>query len=102
MDTAVSDPLVCRMIDGRYHVEGRIARGGMAAVYYAVDTRLDRPVALKVMHAGLSDDQQFVHRFIGEAKTAARLSHPNVVGVFDQGTYEGLRYPPMSFCRARA
>jgi beta-lactam-binding protein with PASTA domain len=101
MDTAVSDPLVGRMIDGRYHVEGRIARGGMAAVYYAVDTRLDRPVALKVMHAGLSDDQQFVHRFIGEAKTAARLSHPNVVGVFDQGTYEGLVYLAMEYVEGR-
>jgi beta-lactam-binding protein with PASTA domain len=101
MDTAVSDPLVGRMIDGRYHVEGRIARGGMAAVYYAVDTRLDRPVALKVMHAALSDDQQFVQRFIGEAKTAARLSHPNVVGVFDQGTYEGLVYLAMEYVEGR-
>jgi serine/threonine-protein kinase len=101
MDTAVSDPLVGRLIDGRYQVEGRIARGGMAAVYYAVDTRLDRPVALKVMHATLSDDQQFVHRFIGEAKTAARLSHANVVSVFDQGTYEGLVYLAMEYVEGR-
>jgi eukaryotic-like serine/threonine-protein kinase len=101
MDTAVSDPLVGRLIDGRYHVEGRIARGGMAAVYYAVDTRLDRPVALKVMHSALSEDQQFVHRFIGEAKTAARLSHPNVVSVFDQGTHEGLVYLAMEYVEGR-
>ena len=101
MDTAVSDPLVGRLIDGRYQVEGRIARGGLAAVYYAGDTRLDRPVALKVMHATLSDDQQFVHRFIGEAKAAARLSHPHVVGVFDQGTYEGLVYLAMEYVEGR-
>ncbi len=85
MDTTLSDPLAGRLLDGRYHVESRIARGGMATVYLAVDRRLDREVALKVMHPHLSDDPDFVARFIREARSAARLSHPNVVSVFDQG-----------------
>ena len=79
MDTTVTDPLVGRLLDGRYRVDGRLARGGMATVYRALDTRLDRPVALKVMHAGLAEDHAFVSRFIREARSAARLSHPGVV-----------------------
>ena len=81
------DPLVGRVVDGRYEVRARLARGGMATVYEALDTRLERSVALKVMHAHLAADADFVGRFTREAKAAARLSqHPNVVGVFDQGT----------------
>ncbi|GAB2595407.1 Stk1 family PASTA domain-containing Ser/Thr kinase [Streptomyces capparidis] len=80
------DPLVGRTLDGRYRVEGRIAGGGMATVYRAVDTRLDRVLALKVMHPQLAAEPGFVERFIREAKAVARLSHPNVVGVHDQGT----------------
>jgi eukaryotic-like serine/threonine-protein kinase len=86
MDTTVADPLLGQLLDGRYRVDTRIARGGMATVYVATDTRLDRTVALKIMHASLASDDEFVHRFIGEAKTVARLSHPNVVAVFDQGS----------------
>ncbi|MGZ4632727.1 MAG: Stk1 family PASTA domain-containing Ser/Thr kinase [Actinomycetes bacterium] len=89
MDTTVKDPLVGRVLDGRYHVEARLARGGMATVYEAVDSRLDRTVALKVMHASLAEDEEFVSRFIREAKSAARLSHPNVVAVYDQGADDG-------------
>jgi beta-lactam-binding protein with PASTA domain/tRNA A-37 threonylcarbamoyl transferase component Bud32 len=85
MDTTLTDPLVGRLLDGRYRVDSRIARGGMAAVYLATDTRLDRRVAVKVMHPALADDAEFVARFIREARSAARLSHPNVVAVFDQG-----------------
>jgi len=85
MDTTVADPLVGRLVDGRYQVVSKIARGGMATVYEALDTRLDRPVALKVMHAGLAEDQVFVDRFIREARAAARLSDPGVVAVYDQG-----------------
>ena len=85
MDTTVRDPLVGRLLDGRYHVVSRIARGGMATVYLAVDRRLDREVALKVMHPHLGDDPDFVERFVHEARSAAKLSHPNVVSVFDQG-----------------
>ncbi|TMR36529.1 Stk1 family PASTA domain-containing Ser/Thr kinase [Actinomadura geliboluensis] len=86
MDMTVADPLVGRMLDGRYRIESRIARGGMATVYLARDVRLDRTVAIKVMHAGLASDEDFVARFIGEAKAAAALSHPNVVAVYDQRT----------------
>ncbi|TDD90721.1 Stk1 family PASTA domain-containing Ser/Thr kinase [Actinomadura darangshiensis] len=86
MDTTVADPLVGRVLDGRYRIESRIARGGMATVYVARDIRLDRIVAIKVMHAGLASDEDFVTRFIGEAKAAAALSHPNVVAVYDQRT----------------
>ncbi|RKS74610.1 serine/threonine-protein kinase [Actinomadura pelletieri DSM 43383] len=86
MDTTVADPLVGRVLDGRYRIESRIARGGMATVYLARDLRLDRVIAIKVMHAGLASDEDFVARFIGEAKAAAALSHPNVVAVYDQRT----------------
>ncbi|HEU4675423.1 MAG TPA: Stk1 family PASTA domain-containing Ser/Thr kinase [Motilibacteraceae bacterium] len=86
MDTTVQDPLLGRLLDGRYRVQSRIAKGGMASVYLAVDTRLDRTVAVKAMHAGLAADESFRSRFIREAKSAARLSHPNVVAVYDQGT----------------
>jgi serine/threonine-protein kinase len=85
VDTALSDPLVGRLLDSRYRVETRIARGGMATVYTALDTRLDRVVALKVMHPALADDAGFLTRFNQEAKAAARLSHPHVVAVYDQG-----------------
>ncbi|GAA4395163.1 Stk1 family PASTA domain-containing Ser/Thr kinase [Actinomadura sp. NPDC048032] len=86
MDATVADPLVGRVLDGRYRIESRIARGGMATVYLARDLRLDRVIAIKVMHAGLASDEDFVARFIGEAKAAAALSHPNVVAVYDQRT----------------
>ncbi|MFD7031236.1 Stk1 family PASTA domain-containing Ser/Thr kinase [Streptomyces sp. NPDC059917] len=86
MDTTLDDPLVGRVLDGRYRIDARIAVGGMATVYRAVDTRLDRVLALKVMHPALAADGAFVERFIREAKSVARLAHPNVVGVFDQGT----------------
>jgi beta-lactam-binding protein with PASTA domain len=86
MDTTVADPLVGQLLDGRYRVESRIARGGMATVYVARDIKLGREIALKVMHANLAQDEGFVRRFIGEAKSAAALSHPNVVAVYDQGS----------------
>lgn len=79
------DPLVGRLLDGRYRVGPRIARGGMASVYEATDIRLDRTVAVKVMHPGLGDDGDFAMRFVREARAAARLNHPHVVGVYDQG-----------------
>src|ERR1700761_2794740 len=99
MESAPADVLVGRMLDRRYHVRSRIAHGGMATVYLATDTRLDREVALKVMHADLARDDDFVDRFIGEAKSVARLSHPNVVGVYDQGSdgqhlYLAMEYVP--------
>ncbi|WP_375431638.1 Stk1 family PASTA domain-containing Ser/Thr kinase [uncultured Friedmanniella sp.] len=83
--TSVGDPLVGQVLDGRYQITSRLARGGMATVYQAVDTRLTRTVAVKVMHVGLGDDAEFARKFDREARAAARLSHPNVVSVFDQG-----------------
>ncbi|QTZ91505.1 Stk1 family PASTA domain-containing Ser/Thr kinase [Streptomyces auratus] len=97
MDTTLQDPLVGQLLDGRYRVEARIAAGGMATVYQAMDTRLDRMLALKVMHPSLATDGAFVDRFIREAKSVARLSHPNVVGVFDQGTDGTYVYLAMEY-----
>jgi serine/threonine-protein kinase len=97
VDTTLQDPLVGRLLDGRYRVEARIAVGGMATVYRAVDTRLDRVLALKVMHPTLAADGTFVERFIREAKSVARLAHPNVVQVFDQGTDGGYVYLAMEY-----
>lgn len=82
---AVGDPMVGRLLDRRYRILSRVARGGMASVYEATDTRLDRTVAVKVMHPGLGDDQEFAQRFVREARAAAKLNHPHVVGVYDQG-----------------
>ncbi|MFC9464649.1 Stk1 family PASTA domain-containing Ser/Thr kinase [Streptomyces coelicoflavus] len=97
MDTTLQDPLVGQVLDGRYRVEARIAVGGMATVYRAVDTRLDRVLALKVMHPTLATDATFVERFIREAKSVARLDHPNVVQVFDQGAEGAYVYLAMEY-----
>lgn len=95
------DPLLGSVVDGRYRVVARIARGGMATVYEAVDLRLDRPVALKVMSPALAEDPDFVARFRREARSAAQLSHPHVVAVFDQGEADGLPYLAMEFVSGR-
>ena len=100
MESALSD-LTGRMLDRRYHVRSRIAHGGMATVYLATDTRLDREVALKVMHADLARDADFVGRFIGEAKSVAKLSHPNIVGVYDQGADGQYLYLAMEYVPGR-
>ncbi|WP_189312587.1 Stk1 family PASTA domain-containing Ser/Thr kinase [Streptomyces brasiliensis] len=97
MDTTLQDPLVGQVLDGRYRVDARIAVGGMATVYRALDTRLDRVLALKVMHPALAADGAFVERFIREAKSVARLAHPNVVQVFDQGTDGSYVYLAMEY-----
>ncbi|MFI7060717.1 Stk1 family PASTA domain-containing Ser/Thr kinase [Kribbella sp. NPDC050124] len=101
VDTQVSDRLVGRVLDGRYRVGARVAKGGMATVYQALDMRLDRVVALKVMHDGLGDDAQFARRFVAEARAAARLSHPNVVAVFDQGDDDGTLFLAMEYIPGR-
>ncbi|MEX1210010.1 MAG: Stk1 family PASTA domain-containing Ser/Thr kinase [Candidatus Nanopelagicales bacterium] len=95
------DPLIGTLVDGRYRVISRIARGGMATVYEAVDTRLDRTVALKMMSTALAEDPGFVTRFRREARAAAQLSHPHVVGVFDQGEADGLPYLAMEYVQGR-
>lgn len=100
VDTTLQDPLVGQVLDGRYRVDARIAVGGMATVYRALDTRLDRVLALKVMHPALAADASFVERFIREAKSVARLAHPNVVQVFDQGTDGSYVYLAMEYVMA--
>jgi eukaryotic-like serine/threonine-protein kinase len=97
VDRTVADPMIGRVLDGRYRVGPRIARGGMATVYEATDLRLDRTCALKIMHSGLGDDDEFAARFVREAHSAARLSHPHVVGVFDQGDDDGTLFLAMEY-----
>jgi len=97
MDTTLSRLQAGQLLDGRYRVGSWIARGGMATVYLGTDTKLDRTVALKVAHAELAHDPDFVRRFIGEARSVARLSSPNVVGVYDQGSHGGLPYLVMEY-----
>jgi len=84
----VSD-LSGEIIDSRYQLKKLIATGGMASIYEALDIRLDRDVAVKIMHPHLANDEEYVARFIREAKAAASLSHPNVVAIQDQGWNEG-------------
>lgn len=79
------NPLVGAVLDGRYRVETPIATGGMSTVYRGLDIRLDRPVALKVMDNRYSGDHQFLTRFQREARAIARLKHPGLVAIYDQG-----------------
>ena len=83
------------LIDGRYEIRDQLARGGMATVYSALDTRLDRMVAVKIMHPHLAQDEEFVSRFIREAKSAASITHPNIIAIHDQGWHQGG--PPAVF-----
>ena len=96
MDVTLSAP-IGQLLDGRYLVESQLARGGMATVYLARDVRLDRAVAIKIAHPELARDREFVDRFIGEAHAVARLSSPNVVAVFDQGSTGDLNYIAMEY-----
>ena len=82
-------------VDGRYRLENRIGSGGMADVWRARDTELDRDVALKLLHENFARDTEFVERFRREASSAAGLQHPNVVSVFDRGSYEDSYYIAM-------
>lgn len=101
MTTASTHPLVGELVDGRYRVLRHLADGGMATVLLATDTRLDRDVALKVMRPDLAADETFVSRFRREARSAARLSHPNVVPVFDQGEDGGQVFLAMEYVEGR-
>ena len=94
-----SDPLVGTLVDGRYLIQSRLARGGMSTVYVATDRRLERDVALKVLHPHMAGDPQFLDRLGREAKAAARLSHPHVVGVLDQGEDDRVAYLVMEYIK---
>ena len=97
MDTPPTDPLLGRLVDKRYLIEAKVARGGMATVYQAMDQRLERPVAIKIMHPHLAEDGDFTKRFIQEARQAARLAHPNIVNVFDQGQDGAITFIVMEY-----
>lgn len=99
MQEYASDPLVGTLVDNRYLIQSRLARGGMSTVYLATDKRLERDVALKVMHPHMADDPQFLDRLGREAKAAARLSHPHVVGVLDQGEDGRIAYLVMEYIK---
>ncbi|MFP5360177.1 MAG: Stk1 family PASTA domain-containing Ser/Thr kinase [Actinomycetes bacterium] len=100
MSSTLTDTLLGRVIDGRYEVRERVAAGGMATVYLAFDRRLERDVALKVMHPHLEIDpnsREIVARFRREAKAAARLTHPGIVRVYDQGVDADVSYLTMEY-----
>ncbi|HEY7332017.1 MAG TPA: serine/threonine-protein kinase [Candidatus Limnocylindria bacterium] len=81
-----SDALLGRLLGGRFRIERELARGGMATVYRAVDERLERPVAVKVLAAPYAEQPAFVERFLAEARVAASFSHPNLAHVYDSGS----------------
>ncbi len=85
------------VLGGRYEVHRRLARGGMAEVFLARDSALDRPVAVKVLFPEYAADPSFVERFRREAQAAANLTHPNIVGVFDWGSESGTYYIVMEY-----
>src|SRR5271156_3183303 len=96
------EPVVApRTFSGRYEVTHLIARGGMAQVYRALDTRLGRHVALKVLFPELSVDRAFVERFRREAKAAANLTHPNIVSIYDWGQGERTYFIVMEYVDGR-
>lgn len=89
-----------QVIEGRYRVVSRIADGGMATVYQAVDERLGRTVAIKIMHTQLAQGphrDQFVERFHREARSAAAIANPHIVQVYDTGEFDGLDYLVMEY-----
>jgi beta-lactam-binding protein with PASTA domain len=89
------------LVDGRYRILRRLGSGGMAEVYCAEDQQLGRRVALKVLHRRFAEDEQFVERFRREASSAAGLSHPNVVAIFDRGEWDGTSYIAMELVEGR-
>jgi beta-lactam-binding protein with PASTA domain/tRNA A-37 threonylcarbamoyl transferase component Bud32 len=101
MASTLTDPMIGRLVDGRYEVSSRIARGGMATVYLATDRRLDRQVALKIMHPHLAEGADVAARFRREARAAARLTHPGIVGVYDQGSEGDLNYLTLEYVDGR-
>lgn len=95
-----TQPQVGELIDGRYQITKRIAQGGMATVYQATDVKLERPVAVKIMHVQLAQGphrDQFIERFHREARSAAKISNPHIVQVYDTGSYQGLEYLVMEY-----
>ena len=90
------------VIDGRYRVLSRVGSGGMADVYLAEDELLGRQVAVKLLHHHFAEDQEFVERFRREASSAAALSHPNIVAIFDRGEWQETYYIAMEYVAGRS
>ena len=97
MTSPAADPFIGQVFEGRYQVTELIARGGMANVYRALDLRLNRIVALKILAGTLANDPNFVDRFMHEARATAALMHPNVVAVHDQGLALGFPFLVMEY-----
>jgi serine/threonine-protein kinase len=93
----VADPHQGDVVDERYRLDRKIGSGGMADVWLADDTELDRKVAIKILHDRFAQDTEFVQRFQREAQAAAGLQHPNVVGIFDRGSFEGTYFIAMEY-----
>jgi serine/threonine protein kinase len=89
------------IVDARYKIVGRLGTGGMADVFLAEDQQLGRKLALKLLHSRFAEDAGFVERFRREAQAAAGLQHPNVVGVYDRGAYDGTYYIAMEYVPGR-
>ena len=85
------------VVDERYRLDRKIGSGGMADVWLAEDTELDRQVAIKILHDRFAQDKEFVQRFQREAQSAAGLQHPNVVGIFDRGAFDGTYFIAMEY-----
>ena len=86
-----------QLLDGRYQLEKKIGSGGMADVYMAKDILLDRVVAVKILHSNFAEDNEFIVRFRHEAQSAGRLSHPNIVGIYDVGCDNDVYYIVMEY-----
>ena len=98
----MADPVPNTMVDGRYRVLSRLGSGGMADVFLAEDQQLGRKVALKLLHHRFAEDPDFVERFRREAQAAAGLQHPNVVSVYDRGTFDDTYYIAMEYLPGRS
>ena len=93
--------MVQRILDQRYELEELIGGGGMADVYKAKDCLLNRPVAVKILHEQFKQDKEFIDKFQREAQAAARLSHPNIVNIYDVGVADGDHYIVMEYVPGR-
>jgi serine/threonine protein kinase len=93
--------LTSTVLSGRYRLESKLGSGGMSTVYLAMDEVLDRPVAVKLLHREISEEADQLERFRREARAAARLSHPNLVGVIDAGEDDGRPYIVFEYIEGR-
>ncbi|MGH3042360.1 MAG: protein kinase domain-containing protein, partial [Gaiellaceae bacterium] len=97
-----SDSLINTLFDGRYRILRKLGSGGMANVYLGEDEELGRRVAIKILNDRYANDDLFIERFRREAKSAAGLSHPNIVSIYDRGEAEGTYYIAMEVIEGRS